>query len=128
MVIDGLSMNCGSRPTVLDPNFYDVGAAYRGFLVINPRHLSRLPTAVKRWAYSHECAHHTVGQDEIKADCVAVQRGRREGWLVRAGLEQVCDFIRPAKQDRSHLDGDRRCELMRQCFQRTNVGQIRRSN
>jgi len=73
----------------------------------------------RRTIYAHECAHQTVGSDEVKADCVAVQRGRLEGWLTEAGLEQVCEFMRPARQDRQHFNGVQRCGMMRQCFRQS---------
>ena len=115
--IDGRRMACGQWPTVLDPDQEDFGIALPGFLILNPNRFAGLATAVKLWIFSHECAHETVGKDETKADCVAVQRGRREGWLTGSGLDQVCDFMRPALQDRQHADGTQRCERMRQCFQ-----------
>jgi hypothetical protein len=114
--IDGRRMSCGQRPTVLDPDYDDFGGSYPGFLVLNPQRFGGLPASVKLWIYSHECAHQTVGSDEAKADCVAVQRGRREGWLTKTGLEQICEFIRPAGQDRQHSNGVKRCELMQQCL------------
>jgi hypothetical protein len=115
--IDGRRMTCGRWPTVLDPEQNDFGGALPGFLILNPRLFAGLATPVKLWIYSHECAHQTVGKDEVKADCVAVQRGRREGWLTASGLEQVCEFMRPARGDHSHFTGTQRCALMRQCFQ-----------
>jgi len=114
--IDGRRMTCGAFPTVLDAHYNDFGGAYRGFIILNPRLFGELPTPVKLWIYSHECAHQTVGQDEVKADCAAVQRGRKEGWLNAAGLAQICEFMRPARADRSHFGGAQRCELMQQCF------------
>jgi len=115
--IDGRRMTCGRWPTVLDSHLDDFGEAVPGFVVLNPQLFGGLATAVKLWIFSHECAHHTVGKDEVKADCVAVERGRREGWLTKSGLEQICDFMRPARGDQSHFTGTQRCELMRQCFQ-----------
>ena len=115
--IDGQRMNCARWPTVLDPDYEDFAGAHRKFLVLNPRLFAGLATPVKLWIYSHECAHQSVGGDEVAADCAAVQRGRREGWLTTAGLEQVCEFMRPARQDRQHFNGAQRCDLMRQCFQ-----------
>ncbi len=35
--IDGYTLSCGRRPTVLDPSLDDYGAAYPGFLIINPK-------------------------------------------------------------------------------------------
>jgi hypothetical protein len=113
-------MTCGPFPTVLDPDLDDFGAAPEGFVILNPRLFGGLSVPVKLWIFSHECAHQTVGSDEVKADCAAVQRGRHEGWLTEAGLQQVCDFMQPARGDRSHFTGTQRCALMRQCFQEKN--------
>lgn len=118
--IDGHRMACGQFPTVLDPNLNDFGAALPGLVVLNPRRFGGLATPVKLWIFSHECAHQNVGPDEAKADCAAVQRGRREGWLTTAGLNQVCEFMKPARADQSHFTGTQRCALMQECFQEAN--------
>jgi len=115
--IDGRRMACGPYPTVLDSHLRDFGASVRGFLILNPNLFAGLATPVKLWIFSHECAHQSVGPDEIKADCGAVQRGRGEGWLTPAGLDQICEFMRPAGQDQAHFNGVHRCELMHQCLQ-----------
>jgi len=115
--IDGRRMACGRSPTVLDPREQDFGSAYPGFLVLNPDRFAGLATPVKLWIFSHECAHQTVGADEVKADCAAVRHGRREGWLDAQGLSQICEFMQPARPDRQHFSGTQRCALMRQCFQ-----------
>lgn len=114
--IDGRRMACGRLPTVLDPRLDDFGVQLPGFLVLNPKLFAGLATPVKLWIFSHECAHQTVGQDEAKADCAAVRRGRREGWLDAGGLSKICDFMQPARGDRSHFTGTERCALMQQCF------------
>ena len=116
MSIKGQSLICGRRPTVLDNNLDDYGAAFPGFIILNPKLLARVPAVVQRWIYAHECAHQFRGPDEATADCFAVQRGRRAGWLNQEGLEQVCTFIRPAAGSFMHPAGPRRCEIMRQCF------------
>jgi len=116
LVIDGTRLRCGNRPTVLDPSLDDYGAAYPGFLILNLRLIARVPTAVKLWIYSHECGHQFRGPDEEAADCFAVQRGRRYGWLTSDGLEQICRFISPAKASSMHYSGPQRCKLMRKCF------------
>jgi hypothetical protein len=109
-------MSCGQRPTVLDNQLDDYGAAYPGFLILNPRLLARVSTPVKLWIHAHECGHQFRGPDEETADCFAVQRGRRMGWLTPEGLEEVCRFISPAKGDSMHLSGSYRCEYMRKCY------------
>jgi hypothetical protein len=116
LVLDGHTMICGTRPTVLDPSLDDYGAAYPGFLILNPRLIARVPTAVKLWIYSHECGHQLRGPSEELADCFAVQRGRRYRWLTTDGLDQICAFISPAKASSMHYAGPKRCEMMRKCF------------
>lgn len=114
--LDGHRLWCGRRPVVVDPQLDDYGAAYPGFLIMNPRLLDKVSHPVKRWIFAHECGHQFRGPDEETADCFAVQRGRRQGWLSPAGLDEVCTFIAPAKGDMMHLSGSHRCEYMRQCY------------
>lgn len=114
--LDKRRLICGHRPTVLDGQLDDYGAAYPGFIILNPRLLSRVSTPVKLWIYSHECGHQFRGPDEETADCFAVQRGRRQGWLSPEGLDEVCRFIAPAKGSAMHLSGSYRCNYMRQCY------------
>jgi hypothetical protein len=114
--IDNMRMICGHRPTVLDNSLDDYGAAYPGFLILNPRLLSRVSRPVKLWIFAHECGHQFRGPDEETADCFAVQRGRREGWLTEDGLGEICQFIAPAKGDSMHVSGSFRCEAMRRCY------------
>lgn len=121
LVLDGHRIHCGTRPTVLDPSLDDYGAAYPGFLILNPQLIARVPTAVKLWIYSHECGHQFRGPDEEIADCFAVQRGRRQRWLTTDGLDQICRFISPAKASSMHYSGPRRCTLMRKCFTSNKV-------
>lgn len=120
-VIDGHRMVCGTRPTVVDNQLDDYGAAYPGFLIMNEKLLSRLSTPVKMWIYSHECGHQFRGPDEETADCFAVQRGRRQQWLKPEGVEEICRFIAPAKGDSMHFAGSYRCESMRQCFEDPSI-------
>jgi len=42
--LDGRRMTCGQRPTVIDDQLDDYGAAYPGFLILNSKLLSRVPT------------------------------------------------------------------------------------
>lgn len=114
--LDGKPQWCGRRPVVVDQNLDDYGAAYPGFLIMNPRLLARVSSPVKLWIFAHECAHQFRGPDEETADCFAVQRGRRQGWLTPAGLDEICTFIAPAKGDMMHLSGSHRCEYMRKCY------------
>lgn len=114
--LDGRKVMCGHRPTVLDNSLDDYGAAYPGFLILNAKLMNRVSTAVKMWIYAHECGHQFRGPDEETADCFAVQRGRRQGWLSPEGLEEVCAFIAPAKGSSMHFSGSHRCAAMRKCY------------
>lgn len=114
--LDGRQQICGRRPTVIDSQLDDYGAAYPGFLILNPRLLNKVSTPVKLWIFAHECGHQFRGPDEETADCFAVQRGRRQGWLNENGLEEICAFISPSKGDSMHFAGSHRCEYMRKCF------------
>ena len=116
LALDGRKLVCGKRPTVLDTQLDDYGAAYPGFSILNPKLLAKVSTSVKLWIHAHECGHQFRGPDEETADCFAVQRGRRQGWLTPDGLEDVCRFISPAKGDSMHFSGSYRCELMRKCY------------
>jgi hypothetical protein len=115
-LFDGHKVICGQRPTVLDEKLDDYGAAYPGFLILNPKLISRVSLPVRLWIHAHECGHQYRGPDEETADCFAVQRGRRQGWLTPEGLEEVCRFITPAKGDGMHFSGSHRCEAMRACY------------
>jgi hypothetical protein len=114
--LDERTVICGRRPTVLDEKLDDYGAAYPGFLILNPKLMAKVSTPVKLWIHAHECGHQYRGPDEETADCFAVQRGRRQGWLTPDGLEEVCRFIAPAKGDSMHFSGSHRCEAMRRCY------------
>ncbi len=114
--IDGRTMQCGTRRVVVDNSLDDYAAAYPGFLIVNTHHLARVSKPVSRWIFAHECGHQFRGPDEETADCFAVQRGRREGWLDEAGLAQICAFISPVRGDSMHFAGPHRSEAMRACF------------
>jgi hypothetical protein len=120
-MLDGRSQYCGARPTVIDNKLDDYGAAYPGFLIMNPRLLDKVSTPVKQWIYGHECGHQFRGPDEETADCFSVQRGRRQGWLKPEGLNEICAFITPAKGDSMHFSGSYRCEYMRKCYEDPNI-------
>jgi len=115
-VIDGNRLYCGRRPVIVDDKFDSWGGAFPGFLIWNNAMTEKLPTVVKLYIFSHECGHQFVGRDEKAADCFAMRRGRRYGWLNDAGMEQICGFIGHLRADDEHAGGSDRCAYMRQCY------------
>ncbi len=119
---EGQSFRCGRFPTLFNAGLDDYGAAFFGFVMLNPKRFERLPLTLKRYAYAHECGHQYVGYDEGEADCYAIRRGRAEGWLDAKAMDAICGFISHSKGDGVHALGKRRCEMMRQCFARSRPG------
>jgi hypothetical protein len=115
--IDGKSVNCGKRPTVLNSNFDSWGGAFPGFVILNTKRIKPLSTAVKMYVYSHECGHQFEGPDETKADLFAIRRGVKWGWLDATGMEEICIFISTLKGDAVHPPGPQRCDTMRKYYQ-----------
>jgi hypothetical protein len=120
--LDGKALNCGKRPTVLNPNFDSWGGAFPGFLILNPKKMNGLSTQVKLYIYSHECGHQFVGADETKADLFAIRRGVKWGWLDAQGMEDICVFISQLKGDSVHPPGSKRCETMRHYYRKLIEG------
>lgn len=119
---DGERFLCGRFPTVLNAGLNDYGAAYFGFILLNPKRFEQMPLTLKRYAYAHECGHQYVGYDEGEADCYAVRRGRAEGWLDAAAMDEICAFISRSRGSAVHPLGVRRCAMMRRCFARSRPG------
>jgi len=120
--LDGISVNCGKRPTVLNPTFDSWGGAFPGFLILNTNKIKGLSTQVKLYIYSHECGHQFIGADETKADLFAIRRGVKWGWLDAQGLEEICIFISKLKGDAVHPPGPARCERMRTYYRQLVAG------
>ena len=114
--IDGKSVTCGKRPTVLNPDFDSWGGAFPGFMILNNKKITGLSTQVKLYIYSHECGHQFEGADETKADLFAIRRGVKWGWLDAQGMEDICVFISQLKGDSVHPPGPLRCETMRKYY------------
>ena len=113
---DGVAFRCARFPTIFDPTLKDYGAAYFGFVMLNKERFEQMPLTLKRYAYTHECGHQYVGFNEDDADCYAIRRGRKDGWLDSTALDEICAFIGRSKGDGAHALGERRCKKMRQCF------------
>ncbi|MEC9369110.1 MAG: hypothetical protein VX871_10525 [Pseudomonadota bacterium] len=112
----GRPMRCGATPTLISYSFWDYGGATKDRIILNPSKLDPLPVPVQLFVYAHECGHQIYGPKEIGADCYAIKRGRREGWLNRDGLTEICTFFQDHPGDYAHPPGPQRCEIMTQCF------------
>ena len=112
----GRYVRCGRTPTLISHTFWDYGGAKKGMIILNPSKLEGLSKTVRLYVYAHECGHQKYGAKEIKADCYAVQRGKREGWLTRDGMTEICTFLKPHPGDWVHPPGPKRCEIMTKCF------------
>jgi hypothetical protein len=126
--IDGKSVNCGKRPTVLNPDFDSWGGAFPGFLILNNKKIEGLSTEVKLYIYSHECGHQFEGPDETKADLFAIRRGVKWGWLDAQGMEDICTFISTLKGDSVHPPGPQRCETMRRYYRELIEGDTQQAH
>jgi hypothetical protein len=114
--LSGRKVRCDNVEIVMDRRLPSEGAAAPGVLILNPRMLNEQPATVRLFVFHHECGHHHVGDNELKADCWAVQRGVRDGWLDQRGLKEVCDSFEDAPETSSHPSGRRRCRNIDQCF------------
>jgi hypothetical protein len=118
MEIAGRSLRCGKVRNALDPRLPNLGISIPStrLLVINPNLLRRHPESVRLFVFYHECGHHHVGASEFRADCWAVDRGVREGWLDKTGLVGVCRSFGNAPETPTHPSGARRCRNLDRCF------------
>jgi hypothetical protein len=116
--IAGRSLRCGKVRNALDPRLPNLGISIPStrLLVINPNLLRRYPDSVRLFVFHHECGHHHVGASEFKADCWAVDRGVREGWLDKTGLAGVCRSFGNAPETSTHPSGASRCRNLDRCF------------
>jgi hypothetical protein len=116
LAIAGRALRCGGVRNVLDPHLPNLGVAAPGVLVLNPGLLSRQSEIVRLFVFHHECGHHHVGGNELKADCWAVTEGVKAGWLDRDGLAQACRSFGDAPATPTHPSGARRCANLDRCF------------
>ena len=109
-------MRCGSAKTLISPKFWDYGGALPDLIILNPRKMKTLPRRLRMFVYEHECAHQNTSS-ETRADCTAIKKGKREGWLRRRDVQHVCQrLFLHSKGDRYHPAGPKRCKLLLQCY------------
>ena len=116
--IAGRSLKCGSIRNLLDPDLPNLGTTSRrrNVLTLNPDRLHPYSSTVSLFVFHHECGHHHVGSDELEADCWAVHRGLRDGWLDKSHLRSICRSFGNRPETETHPAGDERCASLHQCF------------
>lgn len=118
VAVAGRKLSCASVQSVLNSRIPMLGIAVpaRKLLVLNPQLLQRHSDTVRLFVFNHECGHHHVGGSEFKADCWAVERGLREGWLGRSALSEVCQSFGGTPETFTHPSAARRCVNLAKCF------------
>jgi hypothetical protein len=119
LVIAGRRLTCGGISTLVQ-DFVGI-AASSTVITLNMAALKDLPQKVQWLIYYHECGHILYGPSETMADCYAVRRARREGWLNGEALDQICATFTIAGHGPSHPDPEARCNQLRQCFAKRGV-------
>ena len=116
LVVAGRKLSCGKTATLLRD--FEGFAVSSTVIMLNMEALNDLPRPVQWLIYYHECGHILYGSSERAADCYAVRRARREGWLSDEALDDICAVFNISGHGALHADSERRCEELRQCFAR----------
>jgi hypothetical protein len=114
LVVAGRKLSCGKTATLLRD--FEGFAVSSTVIMLNLEALKDLPRQVQWLIYYHECGHIVFGPSETAADCYAVRRARREGWLGSTALEDICAVFNVAGHGPLHPDPEQRCDQLRQCF------------
>jgi hypothetical protein len=114
LVIEGRRLSCGATATLIRD--FEGFAVSSTVIMLNMQALKDLPRPVQWLIYYHECGHILYGPSETAADCYAVRRARRQGWLSEAVLDDICAVFNIAGHGPMHPDPEARCERLRQCF------------
>ncbi len=114
LVIAGRRLSCGATATLVRD--FEGFAVSSTVIMLNMQAMKDLPRPVQWLIYYHECGHILYGPSETAADCYAVRRARREGWLNQKALDDVCAVFNIAGHGPLHPDPEARCNQLRQCF------------
>lgn len=114
LVVAGRRLTCGPTATLL--RNFEGFAVSSTVIMLNMQALKDLPRPVQWLIYYHECGHILYGPSETAADCYAVRRARREGWLDEKTLDDICAVFNIAGHGPMHPDPEQRCNDLRQCF------------
>src|SRR5215469_516919 len=119
LVIAGRRLTCGATATLVRD--FEGFAVSSTVIMLNIEAMKDLPRPVQWLIYYHECGHILLGPSETSADCYAVRRARREGWLDEQGLNAVCAVFNIAGHGPVHPNPQARCDQLRQCFANKGV-------
>jgi hypothetical protein len=114
LVIAGRRLSCGATATLVRD--FEGFAVSSTVIMLNMQAMKDLPRPVQWLIYYHECGHILYGPSETAADCYAVRRARREGWLNQQALDDICAVFNIAGHGPLHPDPEARCNQLRQCF------------
>jgi hypothetical protein len=114
LVLAGRRLSCGATATLIRD--FQGFAVSSTVIMLNMQAMKDLPRRVQWLIYYHECGHILHGPSEAAADCYAVRRARREGWLDRQALDDICAAFNIAGHGPVHPDPETRCSQLRQCF------------
>ena len=114
LVVAGRRLSCGATSTLIRD--FEGFAVSSTVIMLNMQALKDLPRPVQWLIYYHECGHILYGPSETAADCYAIRRARREGWLSKQSLEDICAVFNIAGHGPIHPDPEARCDQLRQCF------------
>ena len=116
--MDGRTLRCGNARSALDESLPNLGMSMPDarLLVFNPTLLGRHTGVVRLFVFHHECGHQHVGASEMGADCWAVHRGVRDGWLGKRALAQICTSFGNGPASSTHPAADARCANLDKCF------------
>jgi hypothetical protein len=114
LVIAGRRLSCGATATLVRD--FEGFAVSSTVIMLNMQAMKDLPRPVQWLIYYHECGHIRYGPSETAADCYAVRRARREGWLNQQALDDICAVFNIAGHGPLHPDPEARCNQLRQCF------------
>ncbi len=119
LVIEGKRLSCGSTQTLLRD--FQGFAVSSTVIMLNMQALKDLPRQVQWLIYYHECGHILFGPGETAADCYAIRRAKREGWLNEETLDNICAVFNIAGHSPVHQDPEARCNQLRQCLVKKGV-------
>jgi len=114
LVVAGRRLSCGATATLIRD--FEGFAVSSTVIMLNTKAMKDLPRPVQWLIYYHECGHILFGPSETAADCYAIRRARREGWLNKNTLEDICAVFNISGHGPMHPDPEARCEQLRQCF------------